>query len=169
MESGRTTGVIDTCGREELGMKLLGTSGRSCLETVFTEYIFVETELAAARQRIHQPLYILCRDKDIRRLILATKSRRRTQDGICLDPDVTNDLGFATAKQKMLFLPKSGQGNIQPPAFIAGVRHNRGKNRVALVKQGGVQVLVDQLDCVYLVHTILSKCIDSACCLECAG
>lgn len=124
----------------------------ACLETVFTEYIFVETELATARQRIDHPLCILCRDKDICGLILAAEPGRRTQDGISLDPDVTDDLGSFTTKQKMLFLAKAGQRNIQPPAFIASVRHNRGKNRVALGKQVGVQILINQLDCVYLVH-----------------
>ena len=121
-------------------------------EAVFTEYIFVETKLAAARQTIDQPLCILRRDKHIRRLILAAESGRRAQNGISLDSDVADDLRSFTAKQKMLLLSKAGQWNIQPPAFIASVRYNRGKNRVALGKQVGVQVLINQFDCFYLVH-----------------
>ncbi len=77
-------------------------------KAVFTEYIFVETEFAAARQRIDQALCILCGDKDIRHLILAAKSGGRTQNGIGLDSDVTDDFGLSTTEQKMLFLPKAG-------------------------------------------------------------
>lgn len=127
-------------------------------ETVFAEYIFIETELAATWQRVDQPLCILCRDKDIRCLILAAEPGRRTQNGIGLDSDVTDDLGSFTAKQKMLLLPKTGQRNIQPPSFITGVRHDRGPYRVALVQQVGVQVLIDQLDCFYLVHGDFIEC-----------
>ena len=161
MDSSRTTGVIGTRGREETGMKLLRTSVSSCLEAVFAEYIFVETELATARQAIDQSLCILRRDENIRGLILAAEPGRRTQNRVGLDPDVTDDLGSFTAKQKMLLLPKTGQRNIQPPSFITGVRHDRGPYRVALVQQVGVQVLIDQLDCFYLVHEGFIKCVDA--------
>lgn len=122
------------------------------LETVFTEYIFVETEFAATRQRIDQPFDILCRDKDIRRLILAAKPGRRTQNGIGLDPDVAEAFRFLATNQKMLLLPESGQRYLQPPSLIAGIRHHCRPLGITLVEQVGVQLFVDPFDCFYLVH-----------------
>ena len=120
--------------------------GATISMAIFVHDMAGKIVLAAARQKIDQPLGIGGRDKGVGAAVAAAKFQARAEYLVSINLQVLIGLCLFVVEHEMQFLLERQERDFQPPAFVGTIHDNIRIMGVLVVQCWLAQVLVDAFD-----------------------